>query len=232
MEQTDLELVKKTAVEFLYIEPEINKNVPFFLIHPFFENRTFFIPGNESEESVFVDILESDDNLKTARDFIESKINSAETPFHIFYMMRNADKRTFLKFVMNYLSKKDFSEILNFVWISTEFPHFDINVSVPEFKKMFKMADKKYIMDENEVKKLDEMPEEIIIYRGITSDKYYKALSWTLNKDKARWFSTRFDSNGHVFQAKVKKQDVLAYFDNAEQEVVVDYNKIYDLNEC
>lgn len=232
MKQTNLELIRKRAIEFLYIEPEINKELPIFVLHPFFDNRNFFIPGNKLKEGIFIDIFESDENLSIARDLLKSRINSAKNPFQVIYMIRDADKRTFFKFIMDYLDDKDFGEIFRYVWTATEYPHFDINVSVAEFKKMFKKANKNYLMEKEEIKELETMPEEIIIYRGITSDTYYKALSWTLDENRARWFSKRFNKNGNVFQAKIKKKDVLAYFNNEEKEIIIDYNKIYDLTEC
>lgn len=232
MKQTNLELIKEKAIVFLYIEPEINKELPIFVLHPFFDNRNFFIPANKLEEGTFIDIFESDENLRIARDLLKSRINSAKNPFQIIYMIRDADKRTFFKFIMDYLDDKDFGEIFRYVWTATECPHFDINISVAELKKMFKKANKKYLMEKDEIKKIENMPEEITIYRGITSDTYYKALSWTLDENKAIWFSNRFNTNGNVFRAKIKKQDVLAYFGNEEKEIIVDYNKIYDLNKC
>ena len=51
-------------------------------------------------------------------------------------------------------------------------------------------------------------------------------MSWTLDKDKARWFGTRLLSEHHkppyLLEAKVERGDVLAYFtERGEDEIVL-----------
>ena len=74
----------------------------------------------------------------------------------------------------------------------------------------------------------------INIYRGQTYDStpLSDALSWTLDKSKARWFANRFNSCGTVFKGKVKLENVLAYIeDRDESEVLVEYKNILNLRE-
>ena len=58
------------------------------------------------------------------------------------------------------------------------------------------------------------LPETLTVYRGVTShnSRNIKALSWTLDRDKAEWFAHRFDENGTVYEAEIDKKYVLAFF--------------------
>ena len=84
------------------------------------------------------------------------------------------------------------------------------------------------MMNEGEREILEEMSEEITVYRGSKEDEYYNALSWTTNIYVARKFAHRFNDDGTIFSAKINKTDILAYFE-AEEEVVVNYKRIKDV---
>ncbi|OIJ22010.1 hypothetical protein BKP45_04860 [Anaerobacillus alkalidiazotrophicus] len=83
-------------------------------------------------------------------------------------------------------------------------------------------------------KKLDEISatDEIVIYRGMgsTSAPPAEALSWTLSVDVAKWFARRFLQKGGVYKAKIKKRDVVDYYNGRqEEEIIVKRRKVYDL---
>lgn len=69
---------------------------------------------------------------------------------------------------------------------------------------------------------LSEMPETLSIYRGCQSFNR-QGWSWTLDKDKAEWFSNRrYKGRPIVLAGEVSKQDVLAYFSGrGESEILV-----------
>ena len=72
--------------------------------------------------------------------------------------------------------------------------------------------------------KYNKLGNEIIIYRGVTpfNEQNVKALSWTLDYDKANWFAQRYGQDGSVYQAKINKNDIFAYFNGRkEQEIIV-----------
>jgi len=73
------------------------------------------------------------------------------------------------------------------------------------------------------------------IYRGqnTKSTPYQKAFSWTINKEKAKFFATRFDpDNGKLYVAMVKIENILAYIDRrGESEVIVDPDCLIDVKE-
>ena len=82
----------------------------------------------------------------------------------------------------------------------------------------------------NEAKDIQELlakvgdKDTLTIYRGETkqSTPYKQALSWTLDKEKARFFATRFDSDEPtIYKAKVKTVNVIAYDNDREEEEVL-----------
>ncbi len=58
---------------------------------------------------------------------------------------------------------------------------------------MFRSADKSLLMTTEERKWLDELDDPVTVYRGVMpyNAKCVKAMSWTLDCDKALWFTLR-----------------------------------------
>ena len=89
---------------------------------------------------------------------------------------------------------------------------------------MFTKADKQYLMSERERKLLAQLGETVTVYRGVTSynAKNVRALSWTIDKDRAKWFAHRFQENGIVYTAQIRKAQILAVFaSRGESEIVL-----------
>ena len=88
-------------------------------------------------------------------------------------------------------------------------------------------------LDKQEFNLFSQFPKTVKVYRG-TKFEDYKALSWTLDKQKAVWFSERFLKNnekGIVYEAEIDRDYILAYFNGRdEKEVVLDYKKIKNIN--
>ena len=75
------------------------------------------------------------------------------------------------------------------------------------------------MMDEEEKKKYDSLPEYFTVYRGAKDPDGY---SWTLDKDKARWFANRWGQDLSVFSKKVNKlEDTVAYFNSRNEEEIL-----------
>ena len=72
----------------------------------------------------------------------------------------------------------------------------------------------------------------ITVYRGVRVNNY-KGLSWTTDKQCAEWFAKRFgisEEKSYVFTGQIKKKDIIAFFDNRnEEEIVCDYRKVKDI---
>jgi hypothetical protein len=80
----------------------------------------------------------------------------------------------------------------------------------------------------------NDLPEELTLYRGETSRSthYTDALSWSLKKKTAEFFARRFKSEGTIYACKVKKEDIINYItDRDEDEILVSSDYIYDVNE-
>ena len=60
------------------------------------------------------------------------------------------------------------------------------------------------------------------VFRGVQLSLMEDGLSWTLSRKRAQWFADRHGDDGHVFERKVLRKDVL-YYTNAreEQEIVI-----------
>lgn len=139
---------------------------------------------------------------------------------------------SFFKYVQTYLSVSDYSTFLARLWVQMEFPNRDANVKPYEMIRYFKKADKSLLMSAEELQFFKDLPDEILVYRGIGEKGSIKALSWTVDVHTAEWFSKRFGQTPHVYRAKIKKEDVLAYFEGREEaELVVDYRKLYLIGE-
>jgi hypothetical protein len=105
---------------------------------------------------------------------------------------------------------------------------------VHELVRFFKKSDPKLLMKGSDYEKYRNLPDVVVIYRG-TQDKRAKVrgLSWTLDKEKAKWFSRRFgEQGGKVYQAKIEKKDVFMFTnEKGESEVTVNPMKLKDIEE-
>lgn len=107
-EITDMDRVKRVALTFLEMDLEINKDLPFLVLHPFFDSIAVNVRTPEGYK--LVDISQDKKYLEMAKADIRKEIMKSTTPEYIYLMMRNADKRTFFFYTKDCYNKKDFSE--------------------------------------------------------------------------------------------------------------------------
>lgn len=221
---SDIEAIKEVAIEFLYIDIEETEFSPIVVMHPIFENGIISVQKNGQLQ--MLNILENEDNLTLAREMYIERIRTQKSVMGVFMVMRKSYRLTFLKYIKEYLSKEDMSELLAFSWISSENPNQDVNVSLKSIVKWFREADKKVLMDEEEYKYYESLPQTITAYRGVSIGRNPKGLSWTCNLETAKWFANRFNRNGeegYVQSVTIDKSCVLAYFNGRnEDELVLD----------
>lgn len=229
MDETNLKEIKTTARMLLYLEPKPHSIIPTVISHPFFQNQIFAY--EENGENVFLDLSQKD-NLDKARKIISEKIDSATDISYLLNMLNPPYFPAFLKYTYADMSVRDMSKTLSDVWLFTEFPNHDPNLSKTEFLKLFSAADKTVLMDKDDLSFFERLPNKIKVYRG-TKHEDYKALSWTLNKKKAIWFSERFLEDGeksNVYEAEIEKKDCFAYFNSrSEKEIVLNYKKLKNI---
>ena len=231
LKQTNMKKIEEVAKMFLAVDIVPDKEFPFIIHHPFFNSP--FVPcmfDFDTEETMAN--LNTKEGQMSARKHMLKVIDMIGSYQGFLTIIMKPYLPTFFKHTKDFVSKKDYSEFLAQMWILVEFVNSDTEITPKDFIEIFKEADKKYLMEKEELDIYKSLPDEVVIYRGVKPNSSTKALSWSLNKETAQWFADRFEENGKVYSAKIKKKDVLAYFDGRkEQEVVVDFTKLYDITE-
>ena len=218
--ETDLNQIKAIAKLFLKFDLQPIENSPFIVKHPFTDSNYTV----DQKTGTLVNLLEDDTALERWRTQIAKQIELSDNVHRLSMMLTKSYRSAFLKYTMEYMDVKDFSEYLADYWVSTESPNSDPNFSKKQLVRMFAQADKRYLMTAEEYKKYFLLPETLTVYRGVTSynARNIIALSWTLDRDKAEWFAHRFGENGTIYEAEIDKKYVLAFFiSRNESEVVV-----------
>ena len=213
--RTNLQAIKDKAIALLYVEPEPVPELPIFLTHPYFESRATVLPNSNE----LVDIIDDSEALQSVREEMKVRINNADNAERVFMFLRPQYRLTLFKYTNQYMSSKDFEEVLLFSWIMVEHPLSDVNVTKREMISWFK-----------KIGYVSNLPGVVTIFRGVGSEKYRDGISWTLVKSKAEWFATRFTDNGIVYSAKVKSKDILYYIsERGEEEIIVDPKKLMQM---
>lgn len=204
--KTDLNYVRKIAECFLDTDI-IETQVPFVAHHPFTSSWTVYIKDDGFK---LVDLHEAEHAAKW-RNYYKEEIRNADL-LEIFAMLNKPYILNFLKFVANSLSDEDLGLVLGSFWQSIEVISLDNSITGREIVKWFSRADKNALMNDNEREIFDSLPEQITIYRGVTSynKKKKKAFSWTTNKEIALWFANRFSTGtGEVWTMTVPKDRIV-----------------------
>lgn len=140
--------------------------------------------------------------------------------------INDAWRLTWLKYAKSHLSEKDFSEFLGLALVSAENPNMDVNVKIPTLIQWFRKADKKALMDAEDYKVWESLPDTVTLYRGVSVGRERYGLSWTDNRKKAEWFMHRFEREGRsgtLLTVTVPRELCLCYFNSrGEEEVVLD----------
>lgn len=222
-EQTDLDGLKRVAKMLLHTDVGLTDYSPVIVQHPF--TSCGIVAGEILGAEGLVDITESSENLEKWQSFMEKQIDKVKNSMALFMMINKPYAMLFVKFASPFLSRKDFSILLADTWVRSEAPNRDPNITKRQLVEMFRSADRNDLMTEEEISALDRFDDPITIFRGVTpyNENDLLALSWTLNKDKAKWFAERFGEKGKVYEAEICKQYILAFFSGrGEDEVVVD----------
>ena len=230
---TNMQELKKLAKSFLHFEPEPTEYAPVIIHHPFTTSGLVALKQPDGSQGIG-NILEDPKDLQAWREQQEIIIDQMKTPLQLAFRITNPYAFGFLKFAQPYLSRDDMSEVLSYMWIHTEAPNRDPNLSKAKLVSMFQAANPAVMMDEEEYLQFKMLDDNLTVYRGVTSlnADNIKALSWTLDRDKAFWFAHRFGENGTVYEAQISKEHVYAYFSGrGESEVIVDPKHLTDITQ-
>lgn len=227
LKETNLSEVKEVFKTLAYAVP-INPEICGLCNHPF-TNMTIVpdIKSINNSPNKMLDLTKEND-YKIWIEHLFNILDNTKDVFSLFYIINKPYKLTAFKYSKDYLSKKDFSELLEYCWTISENPNGDINVSIRELISYLKKADKHILMNDKEYDVWNNLPDELVVYRGISDNHNPKGLSWTNNIDVAEWFMNRWKSpDNYMLKATVKKEDCLCYFNGRnEEEIVVDSRHI------
>ena len=232
-EQTDMRAVKALAHAMLELDIEQTRLSPLVVKHPFTDNGISGVRKPDGSIAI-ADLLNNPDDLVLWRKQVGCAIDEANSAFQIYMMVTKSYALGFLKFARNSLSEKDFASILADAWIRTEAPNNDPNLSKRDLLSLFKATDPALLMDEEDYQSFLNLDDVVTVYRGVTSvnAKNVKALSWTLDRDTAEWFAHRFGESGTVYEARIHKNHICAYFSGRnESEVIVDPKHLMELTQ-
>lgn len=148
----------------------------------------------------------------------DSAIYTHERPYRL---------QAFLKYA-RHMTDKEYWENLASIWIDSEGPGVNKRVWMDLFNSP--RTGREFLMDEEERKFYQGLPDVITVYRGCNK-KDKTGMSWTLSKDTAKWFSKRLLQQGEVYEAQINKADVYAYFNSRhEQEILLNPKKLQNVH--
>lgn len=159
---TDLDNIKETS-------KLICKSVPIKLLfggiiasHPFTNTCNWY----NSETGEWLDLTNKDGFNKWTKDLFEC-IDEAESVWEIYFMVNAPYKLAMIKYWKDDLCLEDFTKLFKDAWILSENPNNDINVPINMLIQWFKKADKKILMNNEELEVYNSLPDEFTIYRGV-----------------------------------------------------------------
>ena len=226
-----LKRAKELAITFLHLPMTETVFSPAVVMHPFFENG-FLYDG----QGIFNALEDTDRYCDYLKTFASRAIEPCEDIEGILGYVRKSYRLTFLSFMQKekIITKKECGNLLAGQWTLIEVMNHDTNVTKNQILSWIKEADKDLLMDSEELALYNAFPEVATIYRGCGKPTGKKGLSWTTNKQKAEWFADRFKEkkSGFVYRANIRREDIVFYTDSrSEQEVVVDFNKLYNIEQ-
>ena len=233
LEQSNLEKLKEMSIYLLEKIP-IGKTDYWPAVAQHFFVDTGFYPIPDGEGGIKPGILEEGTlAYELWQEDMRGRIQNATSANQLFVMVTKPWTLTYVNLVREFLSEKDFTDFLKSAYIRTEFPNSDPNVPVDELVTCFEDCNPNLLMNEEELKVYNALPEEVTVYRGVTSNNLdgVEALSWSLSPKKAEWFATRFPSiKGRVYSATISKYDIFAYINERnEEEVIVNPDYLDDI---
>ena len=121
------------------------------------------------------------------------------------------------------ISDKDFWKNLGEIWTNIE----NMWQMEDHLRMLLEMAeyhgrdDQDCMMDEVELKLLNDLPEKFVVYRGHQGINDL-GLSWTLSPWRAQWFANRWKTDPEVSRAVIRKEHIVGIFlGRSEMEVGV-----------
>lgn len=216
MKQTNIQKIREIAISLLYIEMCETELSPLIVSHPYFDSA--YLPQKNGDP---INVLENPSAIEYIRNIRRRQIEQGDVN-RIIGLINKPYRLFYVKCCWDYMSDKDRAESLKFAWITSENTNHDVNVNRHDIQKMLREVKKEYFMSTSDFEKYKSLSDGLIVYRGIQHNAKEDGFSWTLSKEKAKWFASRFNNHGKVIERKVQKKDIVAYInDMNEQEIIL-----------
>ena len=216
MKQTNIQKIREIAISLLYIEMCETELSPLIVSHPYFDSA--YLPQKNGDP---VNVLENPSAIEYIRNIRRRQIEQGDVN-QIIGLINKPYRLFYVKCCWDYMSDKDRAESLKFAWITSENTNHDVNVNRHDIQKMLREVKKEYFMSTSDFEKYKSLSDGLIVYRGIQHNAKEDGFSWTLSKEKAKWFASRFNNHGKVVERKVQKKDIVAYINDLnEQEIIL-----------
>lgn len=208
------------ACELLSIEADRLYHNPTGLIYPFCYWDGFYFKDFVTLNPEALICIDDDKRFKAQK----NQMNKYITEQNWKAVLAFCDKKVsfpVLSYVMKFAPKSNHAEMFIETYTRNEYGFDRIS------SEMVRSALSEPAGEEYDISLAEEKPDVndyYTIYRGSTekSTTLDKAYSWTLDREIARFFATRFKSTGVIYVGKVHKSNIRAYInDRSEKEVLV-----------
>lgn len=178
--------------------------------------------------------------LAVAKDYLDAKILGESERLSVPKLIASAGSDSFniLRKTVDFLSTDDLSLTLRAIWPDSTGlePSASGECTKEEAVTWFSACNPQKLMTPIDLMLLPKMPNVITVYRGedgLEDTDPADAVSWTLdpimameNPDDSRFGASY---NGSGYQASIKKEDVLAFYFRHDMEIILNPDKLFDI---
>lgn len=245
---TNMEKVREVALRYFdafEITVDVENNKAFKrcnLTHPAFRAAIFQLAASDEGITLHNTIDDPTEFEKAKSKLIcnaRTQLNSVETPAEMVAILTRSYRIPFLKETKQFLSLTDYNQVLRRIIIDSGI------ASSPSERAQFK-ADVLELFDESfvpqffmagtEQKRYNALPDVVTVYHGVDEDtedcEISEILYWTTKITElvpTENFSLHASDTGIAYEAKIKKEDIYAYF-MADETVFLNPDKLFDIS--
>jgi hypothetical protein len=159
-----------------------------------------------------------------AKQRVEEALAKGNLALYVFTHERPYRLNAFCEyFSQKKIKAEDYWALLGDIWQDSE----NIWQSIDTWRILLrsKKPKQRSFMGEDDQAAFDKLPVQLTVYRGCRRGLNENGMSWTLDRDRAVWFSKRFTQKGDkpcVLKRVVNKKEIFAYLGGRnESEVII-----------
>lgn len=153
------------------------------------------------------------------------------------HIARHGDQPWDLQHIAHRLTDHQYWALVGDVWTSCEAPYYArrdwavlLGSQRPEREAIMEGWDDREIVEEvSDLKIFRDLPDRLVLYRGVQKPRLHfqrkYAWSWSLSRETAEFFATRWHQRGKVYQVECDRGLALAYINGfngrEEQEILI-----------